>query len=59
MKTRIGTYKENRHAGLAPSAVGLYQFNIVVPQVPDSDSQINVSVGSIQVPQTVYLTVGQ
>lgn len=45
------------YAGLAPNAVGLYQFNIVVPQVADGDYQINVSVGSTQVPQTVYLTV--
>ncbi len=45
------------YAGLAPNAVGLYQFNIVVPQVADGDYQINVSVGAAQVTQTVYLTV--
>jgi len=45
------------YAGLAPNAVGLYQFNITVPQVVDGDYQINVSVGSTQVQQTVYLTV--
>lgn len=42
---------------LAPNAVGLYQFNITVPQVADGDYQINVTVGSTQVAQTVYLTV--
>ncbi len=47
------------YEGLAPNAVGLYQFNIVVPEVGDGDYPINVSVGVTQVPQTVYLTVNQ
>ncbi len=47
------------YAGLAPNAVGLYQFNITVPQVADGDYQISVSVGATPVPQTVYLTVHQ
>ncbi len=47
------------YAGLAPNAVGLYQFDITVPQVADGDYQISVSVGATPVPQTVYLTVHQ
>ena len=47
------------YAGLAPNAVGLYQFNITVPQVANGDSQINVSVGGVPVQQTLYLTVQQ
>ena len=47
------------YAGLAPGNIGLYQFNITVPDVPDGDYQINVSVGGVQVAQTLYLTVHQ
>jgi uncharacterized protein (TIGR03437 family) len=47
------------YAGLAPNAVGLYQFNITVPQVAAGDYQISVTVGGVQVQQTLYLTVQQ
>jgi uncharacterized protein (TIGR03437 family) len=47
------------YAGLAVGVIGLYQFNLAVPQVAAGDYQINVSVGSTQVQQTLYLTVGQ
>ena len=32
------------YAGLAPDAVGLYQFDLTVPQVPDGDYQVNTTV---------------
>ena len=44
-------------AGLVQGSIGLYQFNIIVPQVAAGDYQINVSVGGAAVPQTLYLTV--
>jgi uncharacterized protein (TIGR03437 family) len=47
------------YAGLAPSQVGLYQFNITVPNLPDGDYLINVSVNGTPVQQTLYLTVAQ
>jgi|SRR5579863_1690541 len=47
------------YAGLAPDAVGLYQFNITVPQLAAGDYQINIGAGGVQVPQILYLTVGQ
>jgi len=47
------------YAGLAPDNIGLYQFNITVPNVPDGDYQINMSVAGVPVTQTVYLTVHQ
>lgn len=47
------------YAGLAPQAVGLYQFNYVVPNVPDGDYAMNFELNSSPVPQTVYLTVHQ
>jgi len=45
------------YAGLGPNFVGLYQFNITVPNVADGDYQINVTVGGVKVPQTMFLTV--
>lgn len=47
------------YAGLAPGNIGLYQFNITVPQVANGDYQINVSVGGVQVQQAIWLTVNQ
>jgi uncharacterized protein (TIGR03437 family) len=47
------------YAGLAPNAVGLYQFNITVPQVAPGDYALNISVRSRLVLQSLYLTVGQ
>jgi uncharacterized protein (TIGR03437 family) len=45
------------YAGLAPESIGLYQFNITVPNVSDGEYQINLSVGGIPLAQTLYLTV--
>lgn len=45
------------YAGLAPGVVGLYQFNIVVPDVVDGDYAIAFQAGSTKTAQTVYLTV--
>ena len=45
------------YAGLAPGTIGLYQFNFVVPQVPDGDYLMDFKVAGTKVPQTVYLTV--
>jgi uncharacterized protein (TIGR03437 family) len=45
------------YAGLAPDAVGLYQFNVVVPDVPDGDHRVVVKIGGTAISQTAYLTV--
>ena len=45
------------YQGLSPNYVGLYQFNIVVPALPDGDYQINVSQGGVALSQTFYLTI--
>lgn len=46
------------YRGLGQNLVGIYQFNIVVPNVPDGDYPINVTVGSIKAqPSPAYLTV--
>jgi len=45
------------YAGLAPGVVGLYQFNIVVPELADGDYPITFQEGATKVGQAVYLTV--
>jgi uncharacterized protein (TIGR03437 family) len=45
------------YSGLSVGSVGLYQFNMVVPDVPDGDYLINVNVAGMSVAQGMYLTV--
>src|SRR5271157_575443 len=46
------------YGGLASGFIGLYQFNITVPpQLANGDYQVQISVGGVAVPQTLYLTV--
>ncbi len=44
------------YAGLAPGFVGLYQFNIVVPNVSAGDHPLNVTVGGTSVNQGLFIT---
>jgi uncharacterized protein (TIGR03437 family) len=46
------------YAGLAPNAVGLYQFNVTVPDVT-GDQPIVVKVNGAAIDQTSYLTVAR
>jgi uncharacterized protein (TIGR03437 family) len=44
--------------GLAPQAVGLYQFNVVVPQVPSGDAvPLTFTLGGTAGTQTLYIAV--
>jgi uncharacterized protein (TIGR03437 family) len=46
------------YAGLAPGYVGLYQFDIVVPQVPDNDLvPLTFTLGAVPATQTFYTAV--
>ena len=46
--------------GLAPSFVGLYQFNVVVPQVPDNLlTPVSLSLGGVGGKQTLYIAIKQ
>jgi uncharacterized protein (TIGR03437 family) len=47
-----------QYDGLAPGFVGLYQFNIKVPNVGAADVPLNVSVGGTTLGQSLYITVG-
>jgi hypothetical protein len=45
------------YAGLAPGVVGLYQFNITVPDAPDGDYPVTFQAGAVKTSQAVYVTV--
>jgi trimeric autotransporter adhesin len=45
------------YAGLAPGTVGLYQFNVVVPNVANGDIQFSMNVGAHPLQQVLFLTI--
>jgi uncharacterized protein (TIGR03437 family) len=46
------------YAGMAPGAIGLYQFNVTVPDLVDGDYAIELKAGAVTAsPQSAYLTV--
>ena len=46
--------------GLAPGAIGLYQFNVVVPNVADSDAvPVTFTLGGVAGTQTLFTAVHQ
>ena len=48
-----------QYAGLAPSLVGVYQFNVVVPNIPPSDAvPVTFTLGGVNGAQTLYTSVG-
>jgi uncharacterized protein (TIGR03437 family) len=48
------------YAGLAPGFVGLYQFDLMVPQIPDNDAvPVTFSLGGTPGSQTLYIPVHQ
>ena len=58
LSLRFGTTPAQiAYQGLAPDFVGLYQFNVVVPNVADGDYQINADLGGSAINQTLFLTV--
>jgi len=45
--------------GLAPSAIGLYQFNVVAPNVSSNDTvPVTFTLGGVAGTQTLYIAVG-
>jgi uncharacterized protein (TIGR03437 family) len=52
------TTATTQYAGLAPSAIGLYQFNVVVPNVPSSDTTpLSFSVAGVPGAQTLFIAI--
>jgi len=53
-----GTAATMPYAGLAPGAVGLYQFNVVVPNVPASDTTLlTFTLGGNPGPQNLFIAI--
>lgn len=46
------------YGGLAPNFVGLYQFNLVVPNLAAGDYPIVMTVGSVSTQSNLFFTVG-
>ncbi|MBM3759875.1 MAG: hypothetical protein FJW36_06470 [Acidobacteria bacterium] len=46
------------YAGLAPGAVGLYQLNVVVPNVAAGDARLSISIDGVAVTQELTTVVG-
>ncbi len=44
-------------AGLAAQAAGLYQFNVVVPDVPDGDVAVVAEIGGVRTQENAFLAV--
>lgn len=54
-----GASAQVAYAGLTPSFVGLYQFNVVVPDVPANDhTPLTFTVNGTSGTQTLYLAIG-
>ncbi len=54
-----GTQANVTYSGLAPNAVGLYQFNVVVPAIAASDAvPLTFSLGGVNVSQSLVIAVG-
>ena len=54
------TPAQTPYFGLAPSYVGLYQFNVVVPAVGNSDLvPLTFNLGGVAVPQMLFIAVRQ
>lgn len=43
------------YAGLAPGWVGLYQFNLTVPNVADGDHELKATLGDVTLPQILFV----
>jgi uncharacterized protein (TIGR03437 family) len=55
-----GTNATLPYAGLAPNFVGLYQFNVVIPNVPNNDlAPLTTTLNGTAGPQTLFLAVKQ
>ena len=54
-----GLTATSSYAGLAPGFVGLYQFNVMVPNVAASDTvPVTFILGGVKGTQTLYTAVG-
>jgi uncharacterized protein (TIGR03437 family) len=53
-----GVPAELKYAGLAPGYVGLYQFNVIVPELPDNNAApLTFKLGATAGSQTLFLAI--
>ncbi|MEO8028612.1 MAG: hypothetical protein ABI823_19170, partial [Bryobacteraceae bacterium] len=55
-----GIAAELPYAGLTPGTIGLYQFNVVIPEVADGEVEVEMTVGPVSqapVPGRLFLLV--
>ena len=54
-----GVNASSSYSGLAPGLVGLYQFNVLIPSVPASDSvELTFSQGGVSGSQSLVISIG-
>jgi len=46
-------------AGAVGASIGLYQFNVVIPQVDSGDQPIELTIDGISNSQNLYTVIGQ
>jgi uncharacterized protein (TIGR03437 family) len=52
------TQAQVNYAGLAPGLVGVYQFNVVVPNIAQNTNvPLTFVLGGVNIPQTLYTAV--
>jgi uncharacterized protein (TIGR03437 family) len=54
-----GTQANVTFAGIVQGTVGLYQFNVVIPNVPAGDQPIILTVNGVPNAQNLMITIGQ
>ena len=60
MALRIGGQQANASfAGIVGGTIGLYQFNVVIPNVPAGDQPIDLEIDGIPNAQSLVITIGQ
>ena len=57
--TRAFVSAQVQFAGMTAGNVGLYQFNIVIPNVSPGDQPIDLQVDGVSNAQNLFITVGQ
>ena len=48
-----------QYFGLVAGLVGLYQFNVIVPNVPAGDVPLTVGIGGVAANSGLFLTISQ
>jgi uncharacterized protein (TIGR03437 family) len=59
-RLRIGGQQASvSFAGIVGGTIGLYQFNVVIPNVPAGDQPIDLDIDGIPNAQNLVITIGQ